>query len=298
MGRVLVTGAAGFVGSAVCREALRGGEVVFGLVRPGELVAPVIGVQYIESDWADSTHLRSGVEQAFPDRIVHCAGATPRFSSDPGVLYEANVALCWRLLSIVSEGAPHAGVVLLSSAAVYDPHSPSPLTEATSCRPTGHYGWSKLLAEDVGRAFAHAQGLRVSIARPFNLLGVGESGGSVVSDVMAQLDAGADQIHVREIASTRDFIDVEDAAAAFLLLAESGQAGDVYNVCSNEGVTIAELVDAMRRTWGSEAPVVPANPDAVGTVSVGSNKKLATLGWERQNSLSDSLERLQSSRSE
>ena len=291
---VLVTGAAGFLGSAVCRAAALEGVSVVGLVRSGELVNPVDGVTYREIDWTNGEAILGALSEAAPERIVHCAGATPRAEMSAAELYDTNVGLVWRLLEHVTSEAPAGGVVVVSSAAVYGSAPSIPTAEDEPLDPLTHYAWSKVLAEQAARAFAATEGVRVCVARPFNLLGAGEPRGSVVSDVIQQLESGAEVVRVRETASVRDFIDVDDAARALLLLAERGEPGQAYNVCSGMGVTVARLVDEILRAWGSSAAVEVLFPLDRGTTSVGNACRLRGLGWVPSSSVGESLERLRS----
>lgn len=279
MAGVLVTGAAGFLGSAVCRAATAEGAPVVGLVRADELTEPVEGVEYLEIDWRAPSAIGAVLAQVAPERIVHCAGATPRAQLTTAELYEANVALVWRLLEAVAATAPRAGVVVVSTAGVYGPTPVVPTTEDEPLDPVTHYAWSKVLAEQVARAFAQTEGMRVSIARPFNLLGRGEPKGSVVSDVIEQIEAGAEVIRVRETTSVRDFIDVDDAARALLLLAERGEPGEAYNVCSGVGVSVAELMGVLLWAWSSHAGVEATDLCAGASVSIGDNRRMRRLGW-------------------
>lgn len=289
---VLVTGAAGFLGSAVCRAALAKGASVTGLVRAGELALPIEGVTYREIDWNDVAAIAEAVSEAAPERIVHCAGATPRAEMSVSDLYEANVALVWRLLELVKAEAPTAGVVVVSSAAVYGPTPTVPTAEDEPLNPVTHYAWSKVLAEQAARAFSGTDDVRVCIARPFNLLGQGEPKGSVVSDVIEQIEAGADVIRLREIASVRDYVDVKDAARALLLLAERGEPGEPYNVCSGVGISVAEIVREILSAWESKAMVEVVDPEAQRTTSTGDSGKLCALGWTLRSAVAASIGRL------
>lgn len=294
MSGVLVTGAAGFLGSAVCRAAVAAGAPVLGLVRPGELVAPIEGVEYREFDWARADAIADVLAGAAPGRIVHCAGATPRAQMSVADLYDANARLVWSLLDAVKAVAPQAGVVVPSTAGVYGPAPATPTAEDEPLDPRSHYAWSKVLAEQAVRAFAHTDGVRACVARPFNLLGEGEPAGSVVSDVVTQLrdDPDIPVVRLRETVSIRDYIYVGDAVDALLMLAERGAPGEAYNVCTGAGVSIAELVQSVLDVWGSDAVIETTMPDAVGTVSIGSPDKLRALGWEPRTSLREALERV------
>lgn len=297
MARVLVTGAAGFLGSAVCREAISRGDTATGLIRAGELVTPVPGVSYREMDWSSEHGIASVLSTARPDLVIHCAGATPRTGADIASAYDANVRLVWQLLAAIATTDLSPGVVIVSSAAVYAPEAPVPTAENAPLAPVSHYGWSKLLAEEAARAFAATESVRVCIARPFNMIGVGEPVGSVVSDVIAQLAANpkTDSVQVRGASSVRDFVDVQDAAGALIMLAEKGSPGKAYNVCGSEGTSVAELVTAILSTWNSSAEIVVVTPEAPSSTSIGSCNLLRSLGWRPRSNLEAVLLKLKAS---
>lgn len=294
MARVLVTGAAGFLGSAVCRAAVARGDEVSGLVRPGELTDAVPGVLYCDADWNDARVIADAISNANAQNIVHCAGVTPRHGADIAAAYDANVRLVWELLSAAATAHTNPGVVVVSSAAVYGRTAAVPVTEESPLAPSTHYGWSKLLAEGTARAFAATENLRVCVARPFNMIGVGEPLGSVVSDVIAQLtaDPHRETVYLREVEAVRDFIDVDDAARALLLLATEGVSGEAYNICSGTGTSIADLVDAILKVWGSSATLEVGDPAATATTSIGSCEKLEALGWHRLADVGSSIGRI------
>lgn len=296
--RVVVTGAAGFVGSAVCRAALARDDDVFGLVRPGELVRSIPGAVYSDIDWNDPDGVVAAFRRTDPDVVIHCAGAAPRIGRDISAAYDANVRLIWQLFTALRDAGISPSVTILSSAAVYGLDPPKPTTEDAPPAPATHYAWSKLIAEEAVRSFVRLEGVYAAIARPFNLIGIGEPLGSVVSDVVMQLeqDPLRGQVTVRETRSVRDYLDVDDAARALLAIADHGVPGEAYNVCGGDGTSVAEIVRAILETWGSGAAVEASRPDDEGSVSVGSCDKLRALGWERGTDLRATLAKLRESR--
>ena len=131
------------------------------------------------------------------------------------------------------------------------------------------------------------------VARPFNIVGAGEPPGSVIAALATQVlgvPRGA-QAHVRlrETASVRDFLDVEDCARALVTLSVAGVSGRAYNVCSGRGVSIREVVASAARVWGRRIELELDEPDAQGTVSIGDPAALTALGWRVERSLDESL---------
>lgn len=300
MARVLVTGAAGFLGTAVCRVAADRGDIVVGLVRDGEHGVPFAGVSYVPVDWTDISTVEAELRRAETDVLVHCAGATPRAVLDVADYYDANVRLTWALLAAMRRIDCRAGTVIVSSASVYGPDPKIPTSEEEQLAPATHYAWSKMLAEETARSFAKLDESRVCIARLFNLLGTGEPPGSVVSDIAEQLDAGPDcaGLRLRETRSVRDYVDVQDAARGLLILAETGAAGEAYNVSSGIGTSIKDLAKMMLDVWESGAAVEEKQPSLTATLSVGSSDKLRELGWKPEHSIRDALEGLRDSRAQ
>jgi nucleoside-diphosphate-sugar epimerase len=211
-------------------------------------------------------------------------------------LREVNVGLTQAILASVTESAARAGVVILSSAAVYGPAAPTPTREDVLLAPTSDYAASKVEAEAVARRFARA-GVLVSIARPFNVIGPGEPPGSVVdviaSQVLAVPRGSRTTVRLRECRSVRDYVDVDDVAAALLTIAKRGQPGKAYNICSGVGVSVAELVHRAGRAWCRQITIATTQPDEPASISIGSRDRIATLGWAPMWTLDETLARME-----
>jgi nucleoside-diphosphate-sugar epimerase len=295
--RIAVTGAAGFLGSAVLSRLVADGFEAIGLIREGERDPGVAGAVVVSVDWSSAASLSEVLLAAQPDAVIHCAGHSGRFASEPDfeVMYEANVATVWRLCEAMSAVAPAARLVLVSSASVYGPHPPIPTRENAPLAPATHYAASKVAAEAVAAGFV-ARGRSIAVARPFNITGPGEVAGSVVTALASQVLAEPQGVpavaRLRENASVRDFVDVDDVARALITLARAEAAAGAYNVCSGEGVSIAELVRSAAAAWGREVRLEVADPTDPGTVSTGDPARLRALGWVPAHTLSDSLARL------
>jgi GDP-4-dehydro-6-deoxy-D-mannose reductase len=298
--RLVVTGAAGFLGRRVLASAREAGHDVVGLRRACEPDPLVAGSRVVVVDWEAERALPDALTAAAPDALVHCAGHSGRFAGapDPIALQEANVGLTAQVLTAVRDVCPSAHVVLLSSAAVYGPDAPVPTGENAPLKPQGEYGVSKLTAERLGWCFV-AEGLQVVVARPFNIVGPGEPAGSVVGTLAAQVlpvpEGWTAPVVLREAASVRDFIDADDVADALVLLASRGLTGAAYNVCSGHGVSVAELVARAAEVWGRRIELRVEDPHGVGTVSIGASSRLAALGWRPRRTLDDSLAAIASS---
>lgn len=258
--RVLVTGIAGFVGPVVAGALRAAGHEVRGLVQPGppspRLVALGLPAAALhEGDVTDATGLGRLLAATRPDAILHLAGLTfvPAAERDPAETYRVNVGGLLALLGAVRAEAPEARVLAVGSADVYGAieRSELPIREETPLRPVSVYGASKAAADVAAAQWARAYRLHVVRARPFNHTGPGQDAAFVCSALarqVAAIEAGlqAPMLRVGNVDPVRDFSDVRDIAAGYVALLERGRAGDVYNLCSGSGSSIAEVIAILR----------------------------------------------------
>lgn len=253
-------------------------------------------------DLLDPASIESCLETARPDLILNAAGAASvgRSWERPAETFAANATGVLNLLEAVARQAPAAHVLCLSSADVYGirDREELPLGEQLAPRPVTPYGASKAAMEIVCDQYARARGLRIAVARAFNLIGPGQSSRFAVPGFARRL-AAAEREGEAEVGlslgngeAVRDFLDVRDGARALLELSRRELCG-TFNLCSGEGVTIAELVGelaaaaqvpvAVRRDPGLERP---ADPPAL----VGDPRRLReTAGFEPSIPLRRSL---------
>lgn len=226
MTKALVTGASGFVGSYLVRELHRAGWTVLTADRSGP--ADVTG-----------DLLRTPLRQVAVDVVFHLAGfSSPQASvTHAGEAFDANAAITARIVREVRARR----FVLASSCQVYGPWADR-ATESTPARPRTPYAASKLC----GEALALASGRDVVVLRPYNHTGPGQSADFVCPGIARQIaraEAGLQppEVQVRSLAPRRDFFDVRDMARAYLLAAERGRSGTVYNVATGDPLAIAEI---------------------------------------------------------
>jgi GDP-4-dehydro-6-deoxy-D-mannose reductase len=304
-----VTGAAGFVGQWLCRDLVRGGWSVVGTSPEGGPGCDILSederssVTWLRQDLRDPSELTSALDASEPDVIFHLAGVSflPDAGDDPTTAFEVNAGICVRLLRIVSArraaGTLDPVVLVIGSGEQYGRHDAveMPLPEAAECRPCSFYAATKLAQEVLALEAFRGEGTQVICTRSFNHSGLGQAPRFLVPGLVARAlrarAEGAATLDIGNTGSVRDFLHVEDTVRAYVLLAERGAVGEVYNVSSGLGVTVADVAAAVQRAVGLAAQLSPHETLVRRTdvaVLVGRNDKLCTAtGWAPRRALED-----------
>ncbi len=309
----LVTGGGGFVGQWLARGLLdRGSSVVsIGLHPPvpGILsTAELKAVEWRQGDVRDADAIRQTIDDTRPDVIYHLAGISfvPEAQDAPATTYEINVLGAVRLLSATAAlraaGTLDPIVVVVGSATQYGRHDAAemPLDETAEQRPQDVYAASKAAQEIASLQMCRAEGVRVICTRSFNHSGVGHADHfllpALVRRVVALRGASEQRLPMGNQDSIRDYLHVADVVEAYLQLADKGIPGEVYNVCSGEGVSAGGLAREVLLRVGVNAEITtdPALLRGVDVpVLVGSPAKLVrTTGWRPTRSRSDIIDDL------
>jgi len=290
---VLITGISGFVGPRLACHLLAMGDRVSGTFlvdRPR--FAGAEDVRLFEVDLLDAAGLNQAVREAAPDAVVNLAGLSHVGESwkRPGDYFRVNVIGTENVLAAAA-GRP---VVVASSAEVYGPvpEAEQPITEERQVDPQTPYALTKAAAERL--AFSRG----AVVARAFNFVGPGQSPIFALPAFARQLAAiqaghgGEPVLRVGNLAARRDFVHVDDGAAALRLLAEKGKPGEVYNIASGRAFSIAEALDRLMAISGVGARI-EQDPGRMRPVDlpllVGDSGRLRALGWAPQRSLDDAL---------
>lgn len=264
--------------------------------------AEIAGAESITADLSDPSAVGRAVAAAAPDVVFHLASQTPGGAPGctPAEQLVGDPVATEHLLEAVRRLVPETRVVVVSSSAVYGDATSSgtPIPETAPFRPVTPYGVAKAAVELVALRHHLAHGLKVVRVRPFNLVGPGQGKNRLPGHLAAQVvavSAGAEPpvVRLRHRATSRDFVDVRDAARAFRALAELGEPGEVYNVGSGQTVSIGELLDLLLATAGVTARVeeTDASPEAgdVRGQAADTGRIRRTTGWSAAIPLGVSL---------
>lgn len=292
MKKILITGVCGFVGSHLAEYALAKNLQVFGFdLRTGKLA-----VEYHQGEITDRSAIENVLHETSPDVIFHLAGMIK--SPDTDALYKANLLGTVALFDSIMVSNIRPIVVVASSSAVYGHKSGKKLiSERADIHPVTHYAVSKIAQEMAALRYFNSYGLPVMILRMFNLLGPGQSVDLACSSfarqiALAELHSDT-ELSTGNLDAKRDFVDVRDAVRAFVLAAEKGEPGQVYNVCSGRAVKIQTCLDEMISLSSRQIKVkVDAgriqNNDV--PIQIGNAEKIELdTGWHQQIPLKQSL---------
>ncbi len=292
--RVLVTGAAGFIGSHVTRRLLQRGHEVGALVRAPERAWRLRGelshLRIFAGDLAALGEVEAGLMQWRPELCLHLAWyAEPgRYAQAPENLDSLRASL--DLLHLLGRIGCRR-MVAAGTCAEYDP-TIGIYPESAPTAPTTLYGASKLALSFVARQLAAQDGFTVAWARIFYLYGPFEDARRLVPRLIRVLRRG-ETFPATTGREVRDYLHVDDVAAAFVALGESARSG-VFNVCSGVPVTVRELMETVAGIIGRPGLIqFGAMPDPRGQLPCvrGENRRLRSdLRWSPRYGLREGLE--------
>jgi UDP-glucose 4-epimerase len=297
--RVLITGGAGFIGSALARRLVAGGDavVVVDNLSTGKRSNVPEAAHFILGDLADPATLASLPQDTF-DAVVHLAAQSSGAVSQkyPYMDLQANVGATLLLSRWCLEHAVRR-FLFASSMTVYGHGARDPIAEDQPCRPISYYGVAKLASENYLR-LASQEGLGVSCFRFFNVYGRGQNIDNIhqgmVSIYLAYLLKKVPVPVTGSLDRYRDFVHVDDVVAVLVrALATAPAAFNIYNIGTGSKTTVRELL-AMLIAAAKLPPDYPIEEQAGSPSDVfGSvadiRRASEELGWKPRVRLDDGL---------
>ena len=311
MGKILITGGAGFIGSTLAKKALERGWDVRILDNLSTKLASTaeelkkMGIEIILGDIRDSDSVQRAMQGC--DAVAHLAAqvSVPLSVSNPKETMNINVEGTSNVLNACFVHGIRR-MVMASSAAVYGEAESLPLKEEDAGQVLSPYAESKWINE-TQILEARKKGLQATALRFFNVYGVGQRPDGAYAavipkfaDMMAQGIApqiNGDGLH------TRDFVHVHDVCSAIFSLIEGEWEAEkyhVYNVATQTKITLLDLIEAINntliKTQNGFVPIVPTHgPERVGDIrhSMANIERIqTTLGWKPVVVFEDGIEGL------
>ncbi|HTW77637.1 MAG TPA: NAD-dependent epimerase/dehydratase family protein [Thermoplasmata archaeon] len=292
---VLVTGAAGFLGSHLVERLVSLGARVVAVdsapMPPDWASGPANdgSVRYERADVEDVSRLETLVRDERPDVVFHLAAiASPRAcAKDFATAFRVNVGGTQRVLE-ASRAVGH--FVLLSSAAVYGAPVVLPMAEDHPLLGRDPYAITKIMAELLVENAVVNDGRRASIVRNFNAFGPRQPTEYVIPSVIRQaLTTG--RIELWSGAPVRDLMFVDNTEEAILAIGARSDGG-TFNVGSGRGMRMADLAQRIAATVGRDVPIADLGKPVTGSPAlVADVRRLRALGWEETVPFDEGLAR-------
>ncbi len=260
---------------------------LFGLVHNSSKEGPK-GVEWIKCNLHNRAQTDTVIRKIIPDRIIHLAGLNQGSFRD---LIQTNVLGTNNILQSIKKQTYNSRILIIGSSAEYGYAGTNPITESVNLDPRGEYGVSKVAEDLLARSYFHRIGLQAAVARPFNLIGPGQSPSFVCGHIISQIvkieNGLLEAIHLQEIESCRDFIDIRDAVRAYWSILDHNRfseecAGNAFNVGSGLSYSISDVLETIAEITGKKYPLKLAEKPAKSIVPTqrSDNSRITQItGW-------------------
>lgn len=294
--RILVLGAAGFVGTALCRTLSGRGHDVFAADRQG---TPL----YFEL--SDPESADAVIQQSSPDAAVLLSGASSVGASwrNPSETFTLNTAGALNVFESCLKFAPDARFIFAGSAEEYGRscHNAAPFKEDDLCTPANPYALSKYSAAQTMHMLARKNGSQFVHLRLANHFGPGQRKGFAAADFASQIADkikanDTSDIEVGNLEAERDFLYIDDVIDAYTKIIEADNLQyDTYNIGSGNPVSIKTLLETLLKTSGIKSNIRTVAEKMrsvdIKTLSLDASRIKGELNWHPVTDLESALEK-------
>ena len=277
MSKVLVTGASGFIGRHLVPRLRAAGH-------------EVVEVRRASGDIADAATWR---QIPAADAVVHLAAKSfvPESWEHPALFVRTNLG---GTIEAMEYCRAHGAHLVFPSSYMYGDAGRQPIAEGAALVARNPYALSKKLAEEACEFYADRFGLTITILRPFNIYGPGQSTTFLVPTIVKQLQAGQ-AIRVKDLEPRRDYVYVVDVVEAMVKALAVRRRLSVFNIGSGTSHSVADLIRIIQEVWGTSLPVSSAGlrrKDEIMDTVADITRAGEVLGWSPRFTLRQGIEDL------
>lgn len=299
MSKILVTGGAGFIGSAVIKHLAKLNHeisVIDNLSFGNRDFIAIPDSNFYKIDIRDKNAVESAMNKIKPDVVIHLAAIhfIPYCNENPYESSDINIRGTIHVLDAAEKNNVKK-VFFASTAAVY-PIYDEAVSEKHDTGPLDIYGLSKLTGEHLCNEFHLRSGITTIICRFFNAFGPNETNPHLIPEIQRQVIGGNRKIQLGNLTPKRDFIHTHDMAEAVNTLINNVSSGiDVFNLGRGIEYAVTEIVDSFSNALGEkiEIEVDPARVRKVERMHLLADvTKLKSLGWEPRIGIDEGIKTL------
>jgi len=259
--KVLVTGGAGFIGSAIISELLQEGNEIYvidNLSFGNRAFVDINDEHFFKADILDRNRVFEIMQMVKPDVVLHLAAIhfIPYCNQHPYESANINIQGTINVLDAIKACGSVNKFLFASTAAVY-PICDTAISEEHPVGPLDIYGLSKLAGERLVNEFYLQSSIPSIICRFFNAFGPNETNPHLIPEIQRQINEGKRTIHLGNLTPQRDFIHTSDMAKAISLLLKKFAKGiDIFNLGQGKEYSVKEVVQAFEKMLGEKVEIV------------------------------------------
>jgi len=278
MKNILITGASGFVGTHLISRLKREGFIVLAL---GDSDGSITDEKTL-----------SLYENKTISHVFHLAAKTyvPESWEKPKLFYDVNVGGTLNVLEFCRKKQCRLTYV---SSYLYGVPEKLPINENSPLLPGSPYAHSKYLAEKLCEFYADAYGVGITILRPFNIFGEGQSERFLIPSLIKQALSKGDVIKAQDLAPKRDYLYISDFVEALLsTIGRHKKNCSIYNIGAGYSLSVNEIISVIQRMTGSRKKVVSKNirrKNEILDVVADIRKVKKELSWRPKTSFCDGI---------
>lgn len=299
--KILVTGGAGFIGSAIIPVLQKHGHeisVIDNLSFGKREFIDIDDKDFFATDIRDKAGVQAVVQELRPDILIHLAAIhfIPYCNQHPFESADINIRGTMNVLEACKNTGSLKKLFFASTAAVYS-ISDEPVDENHKVEPLDIYGLSKLTGEHLFKEFFLETSVDTVVCRFFNAFGPNETNPHLIPEIEQQIKQGLRTIKLGNLTPKRDFIHTYDLASAVVkMLAENIKGFEVFNLGRGIEYSVIEIVEAFERQLG-EKITIEVEESRVRKVErmhllANVDKLKRATGWQPQWGIDDGIKNL------